>query len=69
MTKYLFVTKKGRVIVKNFKSEKQAYEYRMKNLANTDIEIWGKTVADWLAKYKLKWLDNALIKLDGKYIK
>lgn len=69
MGKYLFVTKKGRVIVKTFKSEKQAWLFVTKG--STDMEVWEKPkgVMEWLAQYKPTWLTNALIKADGKIIK
>lgn len=70
MVKYVFVTKKGKVIVKDIKSEKQAYSYMEKY--PEEMEIWGKPpkeIMEWLAKYKPNWLTNALIKADGKIIK
>ena len=65
---YIFVTKKRKVIAKNFKSEKQAYNYRYG--MTTPVEIWGKAnkVVDWLCKYRKQLLAKALIKQNGKYL-
>jgi hypothetical protein len=70
MVKYVFVTEKGKVIVKDLRGEKKAYSYMEKY--PEDMEIWGnppKNIMKWLAEHKPNWLTNALIKADGKIIK
>ena len=67
--KYVYITKKGKVIVKDLKTQKQAYDYRW--TIKDSILVWDKAsgVMSWMARYKPKWLTNALIKANGKYIK
>ena len=70
MVKYVFVTKKGTVIVKDIKTKNQAYAFMEKH--PSEMEIWGsspKQVMEWLAKHKPNWLTNALVRMNGKNIK
>jgi len=54
--KYIYITKKGRVIVKDFKSQKQAYDYRWR--IRDSVLVWDKAsgVVSWMTKNKPRWL-------------